>query len=75
MRIYGDTSAAKSLVAESAAQREQQRPAAIQLFNESQMLFRSEKKDEAFKVLEKLRDENPHTYQAYFAWKWLSEKK
>ena len=75
VRIYGDTSAAKSLVAESAAQREKQRPAAIQLFNESQMLFRSEKKDEAFKVLEKLRDENPHTYQAYFAWKWLSEKK
>ena len=26
-------------------------------------------------VLEKLRDEAPYTYQAYFACKWLSEKK
>jgi hypothetical protein len=52
-----------------------QRANAVQLFNESQTLFRSDKRDEAFKVLEKLRDEAPFTYQAYFACKWLSERK
>jgi poly(3-hydroxybutyrate) depolymerase len=75
MRIYGDTTAAKALVAESQAQRSKTRATAIQLFNESQTLFRSQKRDDAFKVLEKLRDECPYTYQGYFAWKWLSEKK
>jgi Phospholipase/Carboxylesterase len=74
-RVYGDTNAAKPLVANYLAQREQQRANAAKLFNESQVLFRSDKRDEAFKVLEKLRDESPFTYQAYFAGKWLSEKK
>jgi poly(3-hydroxybutyrate) depolymerase len=74
-RVYGDTNAAKPLVANYLAQREQQRANAAKLFNESQMLFRSDKRDEAFKVLEKLRDESPFTYQAYFASKWLSERK
>ena len=31
----------------------------LRLFNESQVLFRSRKRDDAFKVLEKLRDEGP----------------
>ena len=74
-RVHGETNAAKSLVASYLGQRDQQRGAATRLFNESQTLFRSEKRDDAFKVLEKLRDEGPFTYQGYFAWKWLSEKK
>jgi poly(3-hydroxybutyrate) depolymerase len=75
-RVYGATNAAKPLVANYLAQREQQRAAAAaRLFNESQVLFRSQKRDDAFKVLEKLRDEGPSTYQGYFACKWLSEKK
>jgi predicted esterase len=74
-RVYGDTNAAKPLVANYLAQREQQRAAAAKLFNESQTLFRTDKRDDAFKVLEKLRDEAPFTYQAYFACKWLSERK
>jgi hypothetical protein len=74
-RVYGMTNAAKSLVTNYLAQRDQQRAAAARLFNESQVLFRSQKRDDAFKVLEKLRDEGPNTYQGYFAWKWLSEKK
>jgi hypothetical protein len=74
-RVHGETSAAKSLVANYLAQRDQQRATAARLFNESQMLFRSEKRDDAFKVLEKLRDEAPFTYQSYFACKWLSERK
>jgi predicted esterase len=74
-RVYGATNAAKPLVANYLAQRDQQRAAAARLFDESQVLFRSEKRDDAFKVLEKLRDEGPCTYQGYFACKWLSERK
>jgi predicted esterase len=74
-RVYGETNAAKPLIANYLAQRDQQRANATRLFNESQVLFRSDKRDDAYKVLEKLRDEGPFTYQGYFAWKWLSEKK
>jgi hypothetical protein len=74
-RIHGSTNAAKSLVADYLKQRDEQRDAAIRLFNESQALFRAEKRDEAFKVLEKLRDEGPSTYQGCFACKWLSDRK
>jgi hypothetical protein len=73
-RTYGATDAAQPLVAEYLKQREQQRAAAVRLFNESQVLFRSQKRDEAFKVLQRLRDEGPHTYQGYFGNKWLSER-
>lgn len=74
-RVYGDTAAAKPLVTAYLAQRDQQRAAAAALFNESQGLFRAQKKDDAYKVLEKLREEGASTYQGYFAWRWLSEKK
>ncbi len=74
-RIHGASNAAKPLITEYLASRQQERANAVQLFNQSQTLFRSKKSDEAYKVLEKLRDEAPHTYQAYFATKWLSQKK
>jgi predicted esterase len=74
-RLYGDTTVAQPLVTSYLAQRERQRTAATTLFNESQVLFRSNKRDEAFKVLEKIREEGPCTYQGYFAAKWLSERK
>jgi poly(3-hydroxybutyrate) depolymerase len=74
-RVYGESNAAKPLVANYLSQRDQQRANATRLFNESQALFRSDKRDDAYKVLEKLRDEGPFTYQGYFACKWLSEKK
>lgn len=74
-RLYGDTKAAQPLVTTYLAQRATQREAAAKLFNESQTLFRSNQKDEAYKVLEKLRDESPNTYQGFFAAKWLAEKK
>jgi hypothetical protein len=47
----------------------------VQLFNQAQGHFRANQREEAFKVLEKLRDEHPATYQAVFAQKWLSERK
>jgi pimeloyl-ACP methyl ester carboxylesterase len=74
-RIYGSTSAAQPLVAAYLKQREEERGNAVRQFNEAQAHFRSGKRDAAFQVLEKLRDESPHTYQAYFANRWLAEKK
>ena len=74
-RVYGATNAATPLVANYLGQRAQQRAAGIRLFNESQALFRSGNRDDAFKVLEKLREEAPCTYQGYFACKWVSEIK
>jgi predicted esterase len=74
-RVYGATNAAKPLVTNYVTQRDTQRAEAVRLFNEAQTHFRSKKRDEAFKVLERLRDEAPFTYQGYFAWKWLTEKK
>ena len=73
-RVHGATNAAKSIVADYLKLRDEQRGAAVRLFNESQVLFRSQKRDDGFRTLEKLRDEGPYTYQGYFAWKWLSEK-
>ena len=74
-RVYGEANAAKPIVTGYLGQREKQRGAAVGMFNESQVLFRSQKADEAYKVLEKLRDEAPCTYQGYFAVKWLAERK
>jgi predicted esterase len=74
-RVHGDANAAKPLVANYLAQRIQQRGNATRLFKESQTLFRTEKRDDAFKVLEKLREEAPFSYQGYFACRWLSERK
>ena len=74
-RIHGETTAAKPLVADYLAKRGQQRASATALFNESQAHFRSGKKEDAYKVLERLRDEAPCTYQSGFAAKWLAERK
>jgi predicted esterase len=74
-RVHGESDAAKSLVENYLKERDQQRAAAATLFNQSQALFRSDKRDEAYQTLEQLRDEGPFTYQAYFAVKWLAEKK
>ncbi len=74
-RVYGETTAAKPLIAEQEMKRQEQRKVAGKLFNESQASFRAQKRDEGYKTLEKLRDEGPHTYEGYFAWKWLTERK
>jgi poly(3-hydroxybutyrate) depolymerase len=73
-RVYGATKAAQPLVADYLKQRGEQRAAAVRLFNESQALFRSNKRDDGLKVLEKLRDQCPYTYQGFFASAWLAAK-
>jgi poly(3-hydroxybutyrate) depolymerase len=70
-RVYGETNAAQPLITTYLAQRQQERATGVELFNEAQRLFRSSQKEEGLKVLEKLREEAPHTYQGYFACKWL----
>jgi predicted esterase len=75
VRIYGESEAAKPLLAKQQTERDQSRQKAVGLFNEAQQLFRAQKKPEGLKVLEQLRETAPATYQGYFAWKWLSEAK
>lgn len=74
-RIHGESAAAKPLVDAANAEREKQRAAAKPLFEEAQNLFRAGKKEEAYTVLEKLRDGSPYTYQGFFADRWLAERK
>ena len=74
VRIYGESEGAKPLLATQQAERDRTRSNAAALFDEAQQLFRSEKRPEGLKVLAKLRETAPTTYQGYFAWKWLSEK-
>lgn len=57
LRIHGATSAAKPLVTDYLARRARQRAEAARLFGESRALFRSGSRDDAHKVLERLRDE------------------
>ncbi len=74
-RIHGAAPCARPLVATYLDRREKQRSDGRALFNEANGLFRQQKRDEAYKVLEKLLAEAPCTYEAYYAWKWLSERK
>ncbi len=74
-RIHGETNAAKTLVADGLSKRDSQRENAMRLFNEAQSLFRSQKKEEAYQVLERLLAEAPWTYHAFFASKWLADRK
>jgi predicted esterase len=74
-RVYGRTDAAKELVAKYEKERDEQRSKGQQLFNEAVTLGRSKKRDEEKKVLEQILVDAPYTYEAYYAWKWLSEWK
>ena len=74
-RIHGESAAAKTAVEDYLRKREQERGDAAQLFGQSQAAFRSSNKNEAFQHLEKLLETGAHTYQGYFAWKWISERK
>jgi hypothetical protein len=69
LRIFGDQHR------ESSRQRHlkqhHQRANAVRLFNECKPVPLNQR-DEAFKGVEKLRDDGPYTYQGYFACKWLA---
>ena len=74
-RVYGSTQAAQPIVTAYLKSREEQRANAVRLFNEAQAHFRANNRDAAYQVLEKLREEAPQSYQAFFANRWLAEKK
>lgn len=74
-RVYGPTAAAQPLVKKYLARRDDQKNDGRRLFEQAAGLMREEKKDKAYELLEKLLDEAPYTYEAYYAWKWLSERK
>ena len=74
-RIHGATLAAKPLVTTYLDRRAKQSSDGQKLFGEARGLFQQQKKDEAYKALEKLLAEAPCTYEAMYAWRWLSEKK
>ncbi len=73
-RVYGRTEAANPLVEEYEKKRAEQRDTGARLFQQASGLLRSQKKDEGHAVLRKILAEAPCTYEAYYAWKWLSEK-
>ena len=64
-RVHGETEAAKPLVAAYWEQRDKQRVVGTRTFNDSMSLFRSQKRAEGFKALEKLRDEGAYNYEGY----------
>ncbi len=74
-RVHGRTEAAKPLVDDYLARRAEQRATGARLFNESTTQSRAGQRDEGYKLLEQLLVEAPCTYEAYYAWKWLSNRK
>ena len=74
-RIHGAAGAAHNLVATYLDRRQKQSSDGRKLFNEANVLFRQQKRDEAYKVLEKLLAEAPCTYEGMYGWKWLSDRK
>jgi hypothetical protein len=57
------------------AKRAEQAPEGRRLFGEAVGLGRGGDRDGERKVLETLLAEAPCTYEAYYAWKWLSNWK
>ena len=73
-RVHGNADAAAALVRRIWKRRDDQRRDAARRFDEALGLFRSEQRDAGFAALEALLAETPHSYHAYYAWKWLSER-
>lgn len=74
-RVYGASAPAKSVVKKYLERRDKQRGDGARLFEEARALFQQEKKDEAYAKLEKLLQEAPCTYEAYYAVSWLAARK
>jgi predicted esterase len=74
-RVHGATESAKPLVEDYLTQRDETRATARRLFQEATAFFRSERKSDAYAALEKILAEAPCTYEAWYAWQWLAERK
>ena len=73
-RVFGGTDAAKPLVDEYLGKRAGQRAQGRDLLMQTQVLYRSNKAAEADAILPQILETVPQSYEAYYAWKWLSEK-
>ncbi len=74
-RVFGATDAAKPLVDDYLKKRDAQRSDAARLFQQNQAAFQAKKKDEAYALLDQILADDPCAYEAYYAWKWLGERK
>jgi hypothetical protein len=73
-RVFGGTDAAKPLVDEYLGKRAEQRAQGRDLLMQTQVLYRSNKAAEADAILPKILESVPQSFEAYYAWKWLSQK-
>ena len=73
--MYGPTAAAQPLVKKYLARRDDQKNDGKRLFEQAAGFMRDGQKDKCYELLEKLLEEAPYTFEAYYAWKWLSERK
>lgn len=73
-RVHGDAAAAKPLVSKYLAKRDKQRNDGRRLFD---LAFQSARQDDRAKRdewLRKILEDAPCTYEAYYAWSWLTAK-
>ncbi len=74
-RVFGGTDAAKPLIDDYLQKRAAQRAEGRRLFGEAFSLIRGGKRDDAPGLLRQLLVDAPCSYEAYYAWKWLSDWK
>jgi predicted esterase len=74
-RVYGPTSAAQPLVKKYLAKRDDEKSDGRRLFDQAVAAGRSNDMQKRNELLERILADAPHTYEAYYAWKWLAERK
>jgi hypothetical protein len=74
-RVHGATNAAQPIVKRYLARRDKQKNDGRRLFEQAVGAMRAGQEAKEFELLERILDEAPCTYEAYYAWKWLSERK
>jgi predicted esterase len=71
---YGRTEAAKSLIDSYTARRQEQRQAGAAIWREAFGNNRQGNKDKCFELLEKLLQDAPYSFDAYYAVAWLDAR-
>jgi predicted esterase len=74
-RKFGGTNAAKGLEESYDARRKEQRVEGARLFRQAFGLIRGEQKEKGYELLEDLLEKAPYSYDAYYAVKWLANRK
>lgn len=74
-RVHGASAAAGPLIEKYLDKRDKQRRDAARWFDEARGHFQQEQRDKAYEVLQRLLDEAPCTYEAFYARDWLANRK